>query len=120
MPDIVCYLFGFSRIDKDVCNELHPSARHDLHEWNNGPNIDVCLESVSKLNYDVFNTTIPRGRICIHGSSLFSIYYNTKKVPIVVKTCIRSQKGCRMLKIINQNQTFIFLLPFKNIITMAS
>ncbi len=90
----------------------------------NMPNIDVCLESVSKLNYDVFNTTIPRGRICIHGSSLFSSYYKhknlTKKVPIAVKTCIRSQKGRRMLNIINQNQTFIFLLPFKNIVTMAS
>jgi len=89
----------------------------------NMPNIDVCLESVSKLNYDVFNTTSPQGRICIHGSSLFSSYYKhknlTKKVPIRVKTCIRNQKGRQMLNIINQNQTF-FLLPFKNIITMAS
>jgi hypothetical protein len=44
----------------------------------------------------------------------------TKKVPIGVKTCIKSQKGCWMLEIINQNQTFFFLLPFKNIVTMAS
>jgi len=35
------------------------------------------------------------------------------------KHITRSQKGCRMLNIINQNQTFIFLLPFKTIIIMT-
>jgi hypothetical protein len=36
------------------------------------------------------------------------------------KHVTRSQKGSWMLNIINQNQTFIFLLPFKTIIIMAS
>lgn len=40
----------------------------------NMPNIDLCLESIPKLNYDVFNTMIPGG-ICICGSYLFSSYY---------------------------------------------
>jgi hypothetical protein len=33
---------------------------------------------------------------------------------------IRSQKGYQMLNIINQNQTFMCLLPFKTIVIMAS
>jgi hypothetical protein len=36
------------------------------------------------------------------------------------KHITRSQKRCKMLDIINQNQTFIFLLPFKTIVIMAS
>jgi long-chain acyl-CoA synthetase len=41
----------------------------------NMPNIDVRLELVLEFNYDVFNIMIPRGGICICGSSLFSGYY---------------------------------------------
>jgi long-chain acyl-CoA synthetase len=41
----------------------------------NMPNIDVCLESILKFNYDVLSTTTPRGGICIRGSSLFFGYY---------------------------------------------
>jgi hypothetical protein len=42
------------------------------------PNIDVCLKSISKLNYDTFNTTIPQRGICIYGSSLFLAITKTK------------------------------------------
>jgi long-chain acyl-CoA synthetase len=41
----------------------------------NMPNIDVCLKSILKLNYDVFNIMILQGGICICGSSLFFGYY---------------------------------------------
>jgi hypothetical protein len=38
-----------------------------------------------------------------------------------LKHVTKSQKGCRMLNGINQNQTFIYLLPFKTIVIfMAS
>jgi long-chain acyl-CoA synthetase len=46
----------------------------------NMPNIDVHLESIPKVNYDAFNTMIPWGGICIHGSFLFSSYYNYEKL----------------------------------------
>jgi long-chain acyl-CoA synthetase len=63
----------------------------------NMPNIDVCLESVFKFNYDALNTTIPQGRICIHGSSWFSSYYKrknlTKKVLIGSKHVLGAKKG---------------------------
>jgi hypothetical protein len=36
------------------------------------------------------------------------------------KHVIRSRKGCQMLDTINQNQTFIFLLPLKTIVIMAN
>jgi hypothetical protein len=36
------------------------------------------------------------------------------------KQVTRSQKGRRMLDIINQNQTFIYLLPFNTIVIIAS
>jgi hypothetical protein len=36
------------------------------------------------------------------------------------KHVTRSQKGHQILYIINQNQTFIFLLPFKTIVVVAS
>jgi len=36
------------------------------------------------------------------------------------KHITRSQKGRWILDIISQNQTFIFLLPFKTIVIMAS
>jgi hypothetical protein len=36
------------------------------------------------------------------------------------KHVTRNQKGCWMLNVISQNQTFIFLLPFQTIIIMAS
>jgi hypothetical protein len=32
----VCYLLGFSRIDRNMCNKFYPNARRDFHEWNNG------------------------------------------------------------------------------------
>jgi hypothetical protein len=35
------------------------------------------------------------------------------------KHVTRSQKGHQILYIINQNQNFIFLLPFKTIVIMA-
>jgi long-chain acyl-CoA synthetase len=41
----------------------------------NMPNMDVCLESIPKFNYDAFNIMIPQGGICIRGSYLFSSYY---------------------------------------------
>jgi hypothetical protein len=36
------------------------------------------------------------------------------------KHVTRNQKGRQMLNIISQNQTFIFLSPFKTIVIMAS
>jgi hypothetical protein len=36
------------------------------------------------------------------------------------KHVTRNQKGRQMLNIINQNQTFITLLPFKTIVIVAS
>jgi len=36
------------------------------------------------------------------------------------KHIIMSQKWCWMLNIMSQNRTFIFLLPFKTIVIMAS
>jgi len=36
------------------------------------------------------------------------------------KHIIRSKKGHKMLDIINQNQTFIFLLSFKTIVIMVN
>jgi len=44
-----------------------------------------------------------------------------KHLDISESKCVtRSQKWCRMLNITNQNQTFIFLLPFETIVIMTS
>jgi hypothetical protein len=44
-----------------------------------------------------------------------------KHLDISRSKCVtRSQKGCQMLDITNQNQTFIYLLPFETIVIMAS
>jgi hypothetical protein len=60
------------------------------------------------------------GPICI----LQALFYEGGMVKQPVgggsKHITRSQKGYWMLNIINQNQTFILLLPFKTIVIMAS
>jgi len=44
-----------------------------------------------------------------------------KHLDIATSKCvIRSQKGHRMLNITNQNQIFIYLLPFETIVIVAS
>ncbi|GKV40045.1 hypothetical protein SLEP1_g47725 [Rubroshorea leprosula] len=49
------------------------------------PNVDICLESVPEMGYDAL-ADIPRGEICIRGSTLFSGYYKredlTKEVMV--------------------------------------
>ncbi|GMH00425.1 hypothetical protein Nepgr_002264 [Nepenthes gracilis] len=49
------------------------------------PNVDVCLESVPEMGYDALSS-IPRGEICIRGSTLFTGYYKredlTKEVTV--------------------------------------
>ncbi len=54
----------------------------------------------------------------------FTTVYKPSKACVVnvlgSKQVIRSQKRCQMLNITGQNQPFIFLLPFKTIVIMAS
>ena len=38
------------------------------------PNVDVCLESVPEMGYDAL-AEVPRGEVCVRGSTLFSGYY---------------------------------------------
>lgn len=38
------------------------------------PNVDVCLESVPEMGYDAL-AEVPRGEVCVKGSTLFSGYY---------------------------------------------
>ncbi|XP_062074556.1 long chain acyl-CoA synthetase 4-like [Humulus lupulus] len=38
------------------------------------PNVDVCLESVPEMGYDAL-VEVPRGEVCVKGSTLFSGYY---------------------------------------------
>ncbi|GLT78103.1 hypothetical protein SLA2020_496490 [Shorea laevis] len=49
------------------------------------PNVDICLESVPEMGYDAL-ADIPRGEICIRGSTLFSGYHKredlTKEVMV--------------------------------------
>ncbi len=54
------------------------------------------------------------------GQCFFQRFCDVIKVMIRSKHVTRSQKRCQMLDIISQNQNFIFLLPFKTIVIMAS
>jgi len=56
----------------------------------------------------------------LHVDAWYKGNHNTEWIIRGSKHVTRNQKGCWMLNIISQNQTFIYLLPFQTIIIMAS
>lgn len=47
------------------------------------PNLDACLESVPKMNYDTLSSK-PQGEICIRGNVLFAGYYKREDLTVEV------------------------------------